>query len=204
MNGKKFPLKFKVTNKEEVFVMETYTCNQIYSLITKQYKRKITIRTIRNWFKNSIQVNDPNERPAQYSAEEVADILASHGILQLKISLLQHQLNTNYSEQDNDIKIGNDNIAHSKNINNSSELMSEDDSFNVIKIKLLEKFITQNTDYKFCDEKFRHDLQSKYIYDESISNLFSPLGESELLEVKKAAMRIESLDLKYYFKQKSK
>lgn len=182
--------------------MKTYTHSQIYSLVKKQYKKNVTLRTIRNWFQQLTPINYPAKRNEQYSVEDVATVLANHGIPQLKISLVQSQTNNDINKKKNTkIATNKNNNTHQKSENSDLGLINEENS---LKIKLLEEFIIKNTSYRFCDDKFKHDLHNKRIYDESFSNLLFSINESKLQEAKKAAQRIESLDLEYYFQKRKR
>lgn len=159
----------------------------------------VPIRTIRSWFQNLTPVNDAR-RNKQYPLEDVANILAKHGIPELqekvlkdKISSLEKEILELQSELKKQV-----NTKPMISQNNNSNITPAEET--LLKSRLLEEFITKKTDYEFCSKRFEQDFHNKSAYNDSITNLFA--SSSEKSKLKKAAERIENHELTHYFQKK--
>lgn len=161
----------------------------------------VPIRTIRSWFQNLTPVNDAR-RNKQYPLEDVANILAKHGIPELqekvlkdKISSLEKEILELQSELKKQV-----NTKPIISQNNNSNITPSKET--ILRLKLLEEFITKKTDYEFCEEKFKQDLRNISSYYYSFSTLFSSPEESNSQEAIKASNRLKECNLEYYFQKK--
>lgn len=108
-----------------------YSCAEIYEKIIKE---KRSIRTVRHWFQNVPQVNDPQEKTALYEENMVADVLAKHGFIEF---LTQRIISPRPDKKQNDKKdefekaiaiLGkyNARISIPETINSDTEKMEDD------------------------------------------------------------------------------
>lgn len=202
---------------------KTYTCSEIQKLISSIHKptrrtenienTTLNIRTIRGWFKYLPPVGK-RERANLYGESAVADILAEHGIPELKMLPQENELSflkDKISSLENTVSsLENKILALQSELEkqvNTNPMINQNNDSNIapaeealLKSRLLEEFITKKTDYEFCSKRFEQDFHNKSAYDNSITNLFA--SSSEKSKLKKAAERIENYELTHYFQKK--
>lgn len=172
---------------------DEYSCKEIQKLILKKSNKKISLRTVQNWFKDVPRDNEEHKKIPRYYIDSVSQILAQHGIYQILEERLKSQ-NKQNSAPNFQMESSNTNFKVKEQSTGATN------NFYKVKIDLLLRFILEKCGYKFNDEKLKKDLTNQQIYNSQYSDLFSkPNNDPELI---KSVKRIEKYDYKYYLEQR--